>query len=907
MSRLPTRCFASLPLLLVLLCPSIAAAQGPPEDGPPRRRPFAPASTPRQYGRIKEVDAKHVRAELTLDAAKKEVRGTVTHTVSPTYPLQDSFSLDIGPDLTVSKVTAGPAKAPCKFAVADGKLAITLDKPYGPQDTVDVAITYGGRPVAGLHFIDGDPAYPDRAPAIWTQGEAEDNHLWLPCYDYPNDRITTEMIITVAKPMSVVSNGVLAATRENADGTRTFHWRMDQPISSYLITVAASDFSAFHDRLGNLPVDYYVQKHVDEATARRFMGKTPKMIQFFNQATGQPYAYPKYAQVCLPEFNGGMENTSATSMTDDALIDAVEAMERSQDSLVAHELAHQWFGDLMTCKDWSHIWLNEGFASYFDPLFAEHDRGQDEFRMVMDGERKSYLANDRQYRRPIVENKYASPMQMFDSMTYAKGGCVLHMLRGQLGESDWWKGIRHYVSKHKFQVVETDDFRKAMEEATGKDLKPFFDQWLYKAGHPELKASWRYEDADHTARVKVAQAQKTDDQTPLFRIPTTIELTDASGRARAVPVVLEGASQEFVIPAEAKPAMVQVDPDCWLVKELAFDKPVEERIFELEHARCAVCRVNAARELAKPANREDSRVQEALERAWKREKGPSARAAIVEIIAGNEGSRRRVRGRAPGGSATPPVLEDTFRATLMEAARDPEPRVRVAAVQGVARLKQDSAAEALMRGVWANPGEPYGARTAAIQTLARWKVKDIDALVTAALKDPIGKYRLAGWALDMLTDEATPKARELVATYLPHGQPHALRSAALRSFGRLAKDDQALQERILPLIDDPDKQVRSRAWDLAAELKPKKALPALEARLAKEPRGPAAFIGFGGSSPRAGLERAVTALGGTVPKATAKPPADAAAAVKDLEKQAGELEARLRDLRKQIEAVKAGK
>ncbi|WP_165227529.1 M1 family aminopeptidase [Aquisphaera insulae] len=903
MPRNLTRWCSSFPVLLMLICPAIVAAQGPPEDGPPRRRPFAPPGTPRQFGRIKEVDLKHVKAELTLDARKKEVRGTVTHTLSPTHPFQDTLSLDIGPDLTVTKVTAGPSKAACKFAVKDGKLAITLDKPYGPEDTIDVAIAYSGHPAAGLHFIDGDPAYPDRAPAIWTQGEAEDNHLWLPCYDYPNDRITSEMIITVAKPMSVVSNGTLVGTKENPDGTRTFHWKMDQPISSYLITVAASDFSAFHDRLGNLPVDYYVQKHVDEATARRFMGKTPKMIAFFNGATGQPYAYPKYAQVCLPDFNGGMENTSATSMTDDALIDATEALERSQDSLVAHELAHQWFGDLMTCKDWSHIWLNEGFASYFDPLFAQHDRGEDEFRLVMDGELKSYLGNDRMYRRPIVENRYASPMQMFDGMTYAKGGCTLHMLRGQLGEENWWKGIRHYVSKHKFQVVETEDFRKAMEEATGKDLKPFFDQWLYKAGHPELKASWRYEDADHTVRLKVAQAQKADDQTPYFTIPTTVELTDASGKAKVVPVVLEGASQEFVIPAESKPAMVQVDPDCWLVKELAFDKPVEESIFELEHARCVVCRLNAARALAKPENKEDSRVQEALQKAWRREKAPSARTALVEIVGGTEGARRRRRG--PGGPASaPPLLEDTYRGSLVEAAKDAEPRVRVAAVQGLARLKQDPATEALLRSIWANPGESYGARTTALQTLARWKVKDIDALLKAALKDPAGKHRLAARALDLLTEEATPQARELVATYIPHGQPAELRSAALRVFSRVAKDDQALQERLIPLIDDPDKNTRSQAWSLLAELKLKKALPALEARLAKEPRGPAAFIGFGGSSPRAGLERAVTALGGTVPKAPAAASADSSKSVKDLEKQAEDLEARLRDLRKQIEALK---
>ena len=274
--------------------------------------------------------------------------------------------------------------------------------------------------------------------------------------------------------------------------------------------------------------------------------------------------------------------------------------------LVAHELAHQWFGDLMTCKDWSHIWLNEGFASYFDPLFTEHDRGVDEFRQRMDGELKSYLGNDRMYRRPIVETRYKSPMQMFDGMTYSKGGCVLHMLRGLLGDEGWWKGIRNYVAKHKFQVVETDDFRKAMEEATGKDLKWFFDQWLYKAGHPELKVRWHYEDADKTVRVKVEQTQKTDEQTPLFRLPTTLELTEAVGKSRVVPIVIDGTNQEFVIPAEIKPKMVQIDPNCWLIKELDFEKTADENLFQLQHASCVICRINAARALAQAGRNRSS-------------------------------------------------------------------------------------------------------------------------------------------------------------------------------------------------------------------------------------------------------------------------------------------------------------
>ena len=243
--------------------------------------------------------------------------------------------------------------------------------PTGPADTLDLAIEYAGSPTHGLHFVLADPAYPEKPLSIWTQGESEDTHHWLPCYDYPNDRATTEMIITVEKPLFVVSNGALVETRQNDGGTTTYHWKMDVPHVSYLISLAVGDFAVYHDRVGDLPLDYYVARNIDEATARRFMGKTPGMIRFFGEKIGQPYPYVKYAQTCLPEFGGGMENISATSMTDGVLRDEIAALEGDADGLVAHELAHQWFGDLFTCKDWSHLWLNEGFASYFDPLYIE--------------------------------------------------------------------------------------------------------------------------------------------------------------------------------------------------------------------------------------------------------------------------------------------------------------------------------------------------------------------------------------------------------------------------------------------------------------------------------------------------------------------------------------------------------
>ncbi|MDG3007956.1 M1 family aminopeptidase [Paludisphaera mucosa] len=859
-----------------------AAASGQAPVGE-AHKPFAKPGTPRKTERIRSFDVKHIRADLTLDLEKGTVAGTVAHTVAPLHAPLTRLELDCGPKLKVSRVTLGAAGVETPFEHKDEKLTITLDpaKPAGEDFVVTVA--YSGTPELGLHFIPPDAAHPDRPRAAWTQGEAEETRFWLPCYDSPNDPATTEMVITVAKPYSVVSNGALVETKDAGDGARTFHWKMEQPHASYLITVAASEFNAFRDKVGDLPVEYYVLKNVDEETARRFMGKTPRMIEFFGEVTGQPYPYPKYAQVCLPEFNGGMENTSATSMTDMALLDRLEALERNQDGLVAHELAHQWFGDLMTCKDWSHLWLNEGFASYFDPLYAEHELGEDEFRLQMRNELQGYLGSDRGYRRPIVEPRYENPIQMFDGMSYAKGACVLNALRGTVGDEAWWKGIKRYVATNKFRNVESDDLRKAFEVASGKDLAWFFDQWVYKAGHPELKASWRFEPEDGTVRLKVEQVQKLDEQTPMFRLPTTAEIVEAPGRSRMVPIVIDGASHEFILPSGPEPKAVLIDPKGWIPKELTFERPTAENLFLLEHGPSVLARLDAAEALAGQAKAHPE-VKTTLADAWKREKNPSAAVKLVDAI----------------GSG-----DEAYRAALLAAAEADDARVRVAAVRGLAKLPRDDASEALLRKVWNDPESPYGARRAALRGLVGWKVADAEKILDAALGLTTGRHVLAATALGLVLDKPGAKARELAAAYVAPGRPPRLRYAALQALEKLAKDDAALQDLIVPLAEDVDRNVRNQAWGLIQTHRIKKALPVLENRLKTED------FGFNAGA-RAVLESALKAL--KEPDPAPETPKDAAAAeaeahpaddsTADLRKQLDALEKQIQELRKRIDERK---
>jgi aminopeptidase N len=852
-------------LILALLAPSPATAQ--PPGGAPTRRPFAQPGARKQVERLRTFDVKHIKGELTFDVKKKEIRGTATHTIAALFPGLDSVTLDCGANLKVSKVAIGPKD--CKFEIKGTDLTIALDHGYGPDEPFDLAVTYVGSPSTGLHFVQPDPDHPDRAPIVWTVGEPEDARLWIPCFDYPNERSTSEMIITVDKPLSVVSNGTLESTRENADGTSTFHWKMSQPLTTYLLSVVAAEFNVVHDKLGSLPIDYYVLKDVDEATARRTMGKTPKMIEFFNRVIGTPYAYSKYATVCVPEFGGGMEHTSATTMTDSILLDPIEALERDSDSIVGHELAHQWFGDLMTCRDWSNLWLNEGFASYFDPLFTEFDKGEDAFRLAMANDLAGYLNQDRQYRRPIVETRYNDPWQMFDGVTYSKGACVLHALRGTIGDDAWWRGIKGYVAANKNSNVETSDFKKAMETASGRDLGWFFDQWVFKGGHPELTARWRYEDDDQTLRLKVDQTQTVDDLTPLFRLPTTVEIGDDSG-LRSVPILIDAKTQEFVIPSPSKPKMVRIDPKGWLPKVLTFEKPMDEWTYQLDHAGDVLGRIEAAKALTEK-HKDDKVAVEALARAWTREKDPQARAQLVQIV----------------GSVGEPA-----RAALIEASKDAEPRVKVAAIRGLSALKYDPALEPMFRTVFASKTEPYGARRSAFQSLAKGKVKDEDELIASTLKDPSNRHEFAATALRVVLGGGGPKAREAAVLYSRPGQPPALRNAAIQALATQAKDDAQVEKLLIALIDDPMPNVRRTAMFAVVNGGFTSALPKLEEQV-KKVEGPA----------RAMLQGQIDRL--KADKKPAAPPVDnSAREAADLERQAADLDLQAKELRNRAEGLK---
>jgi aminopeptidase N len=551
--------------VLALLYLSLAAAEE-------RRGPY---NHPPRSVRSRDVDQQHLRLELSIDLDKEAFRGRAIHTMSPLKPVR-VIKLDAA-DMKIDKVTLGDganAATPreLKFETRANELEIALDREYAASETLTLTIDYRvDHPTSGGHFVVPDESEPNRSRTFWTQGEPEEARFWVPCIDSPSSRLTSEVLVTVPKQCFVLSNGVLRDTKENADGTHTFHWVQEQSLATYLLSVVAGEFESYEQQWDGIPITAYVPKGRLPDAERSFK-KTASMVEYFSRQIGVRYPWPKYAQICVDDFGGGMENASATTLEVTTLHDERAHLDVSSDNLVAHELAHQWWGDLLTSKDWAEIWLNESFATYFATLWTEHDLGADEATWARRNEAEVYLTIDKGlYRRPIVSYTYEQPWGMFDSNSYQKGGRVLHMLRFVLGDELFWKSLRRYAEKHRLGTVEAADLRIAIEEATGQGLNWFFDEWLSHGGHPEFAVSWRWDEAAKTVLLTVKQTQKVDDVTPLFETPVEIELA-----TRDVTVIrrvnVSHAEETFHFITDSRPTRVCFDPRDWILKRLSFDK-----------------------------------------------------------------------------------------------------------------------------------------------------------------------------------------------------------------------------------------------------------------------------------------------------------------------------------------------
>ncbi len=774
-------------------------------------RPFPLPGDPPRWGRPRPFPVESTTLDVRVNLAERSVEGVAVLDARRVDRQRAELELD-AIDLEVSEVVRllpGDQAVPATYR-NDGR-TLRIDVPLDVE-RVRVRITYRCAPRRGLYFVTRRelraPLHDDASmpTEVWSQGQDEDNRHWFPCQDHPGARTKLELSATVPTGFTVLGNGVLVEKRVAGEWT-TFRYHQDEPLPPYLVTLAAGRFEEAHDTLPAtagrpaLPVDYYVPPGHAGAIARS-LGTTPRMIAHFEERLRTPFPWVKYAQVVVSDFIfGGMENTSATTLYDRALLDERAALDVDMQSLVSHELAHQWFGDLVTCRDWSHAWLNEGFATYLEHLWREHDEGRDAYFYGLEQDLEVYLDEDGgRYRRAIVTNVWSSPIDIFDRHLYQKGGLVLHALRQHLGDDAFFGGLAHYLAKMRGQGAETRDLMRALEEATGRSLEAFFDQWTQKGGHPQLEVS-----SEHDAgvlRVTVVEKSAKAGEPPAFTVSLPLLVVTDEGSSTHV-LEIGKARETFVIPAKAVPKMIVIDPEMNVVGVIENKIATPLLVAQLETAPAARPRWRAARALG---TRNEPRALEALGKGLGSDAFWAVRAECATAL---------------GEQRTPRAL-----AILVGAAADAHPRVRRAVASALGRFRSAAAADAL--SAWIERGD----RSYLVEAEARralGKTRDPRALAILAgrfASDPVSWNDCVLAAdVDGLGALRDPGAIPTLLEALDPKHAPSVRRAAINALGsarEVTTDEpllETIRQRIEATLDAFDPGVRIGAARTLAALR----------------------------------------------------------------------------------------
>ena len=540
-------------------------------------------------------DLVHTKLDVKFDYEKSYLYGKAWITLKPHFYATDSLALDAkGMDINKVSIVKADRSTPLKFDYDGMILNIHLDKTYKGGVNYTVYIDYTSKPnelkvkgsaaitdAKGLYFINPKGEEKDKPTQIWTQGETEANSAWFPTIDKPNQKTTEEIIMTVPQKYVTLSNGALISQKKNADGTRTDHWKMDLPNSPYLFFMGVGEYSIIKDHYKTKEVNYYVEKEY-APVAKRIFGHTPEMIAFYSRITGIDYPWNKYSQIVGRDYvSGAMENTTSTLHQESAQQDARELVDgNSWEDVIAHELFHQWFGDLVTTESWSNITLNESFADYSETLWNEHKYGKDAGDATNFAGFSGYLMDTANKSKNLVRFYYADKEDVFDGVSYSKGGRILHMLRNYVGDSAFFKSLHLYLTTNKFKPAEAHNLRLAFEEITGQDLNWFWNQWYYGSGHPKLKIDYVYDDIAKNVNVIVNQTQDGD---KLFKLPIAIDVYNDAQKERHK-VWLENRADTFTFAYSTRPTLINVDGDKVILCEKKDNKTLENFIDQYKYA-----------------------------------------------------------------------------------------------------------------------------------------------------------------------------------------------------------------------------------------------------------------------------------------------------------------------------------
>lgn len=711
-------------------------------------------------------DMQHIKLDLAVDLKAKRIEGTATLTMNV---VRETATVHLDAvNFQVRGVTAkvgGTAASGVRHST-DGKgIDVVFASPLLRGQAVEIVVDYAVQePKDGLHFFGPSAENPDEPLQVWSQGESQENRYWFPGFDHPSEMQTTELIATVPSIDEVLSNGKLVSKEPAGADKMRFHWVQDKPHATYLVTMVVGEFAIKSDTWRGKPVLYYVPKNRVDDAARSF-ANTPKMLEFFSTRLGVEYAWDKYAQVCCYNYGGGMENTSATTLGENTLHDERAHLDRDSEGLVSHELAHQWFGDLVTCRDWAHIWLNEGFASYFEALWDEELNGEDAFAWNMMDKARAAIGGGKD--KPIVYRAYKSADEQFDSRAYPKGAWVVHMLRRRVGDELFWKSLNYYLTTHRYHNVETTDLRDAFEHVAGGSFERFFYDWTYRPGAPEVTLNYSWDEPGRTATVEVKQTQKED----AFEFPLTIEFAFADGKTQRVTEPISEKTHSFEIPLAAMPTMVNVDPDNAVLMELKENKPRELWQAELTGDKNPVGRSRAARAIAE---KKDDLARTSIAAAFAKEPFKELRGDLADIL-GDLGG-------------------DNCRDALLAGVKDKESRVRAASIRALQKFKKDAGAADAIEAVARAGDRSYSVESAAIEALTALKPDEAMPTLKAALERDSSRDVIRAAALRSLGRLKDPAAVAILLDWAAPSKSPECRDAAVGALAgalRRSHDDPA--------------------------------------------------------------------------------------------------------------------
>jgi len=559
------------------------------------------APAPELNSATRNYDQIHIALHLAFDFEKKQVNGKSEFTFTP---LRDGFTLlRLHSKTTVVRsVTLGKKKL--NFISDDDYLSITMDKKYSTKDTITLTIEYSSLPERGMYFFSPSKDFPSMPYQIWTQGQANNNRYWYPAYDLPDDKLTSEIILTVPQRFITSSNGILQDTTRDNKGNMTWHWRMEKPYSNYLSSVIIGEYSVVTEVLENTRLEHFFPSDWSTAYHSYIYGRTEHMLRFFNRLL-VPYPYKRYAQIPVQDFEwGGMENITATTLNRRINHDNCVKPNYSPDGLIAHELAHQWFGDLLTCRDWEHIWLNEGFATYYTTLWEESYNGYD-------GYIASHISNQRDYTGQWLGNiktandstrKARIPVDLTGGVAYDKGASVLNMIRYELGNEKFNNAVTAYVQRHRDGSVKSDQFKEALPKVPHIDWDKFFDQWVYGSGYPELEIRYSYDANAKKVNISVTQTPSFGSSEEYFTMNIPGEILSSEGTSPFT-LRITGKTGEFELPSSVNPDALTFNTHSAVLCTYEVTYIFEELVYILNYSDDASARIYAASQLHKFDNR----------------------------------------------------------------------------------------------------------------------------------------------------------------------------------------------------------------------------------------------------------------------------------------------------------------